>query len=73
MFVLLICEVTLEEGFFEGVRALHTTVIRAADQREVGNLVRIRAPKSTDAANFAEMLRFPTLLLGARSRYKVFH
>ena len=37
---------------------MHTTVIRAADQREVGNLVRIRAPKSTDAANFAEMLRF---------------
>ena len=53
---------TFREGFFEGVWALHTTVIIAADQREVGNLVRIRAPKSTDAANFAEMLRFLTLL-----------
>ena len=58
---------------FEGVWAVHTTVIRAANQREVGNLVRIRAPKSTDAVNLAEMLRFPTLLLQARSRYKVFH
>ena len=37
---------------------MHTTVIRAADQREVGNLVRNRAPKSTDAANFAEMFCF---------------
>ena len=58
---------------FEGVWAVHTTVIRAADQREVGNLVRIRAPKSTDAGNFAEMLRFPTLLSETRFRCKVFH
>ena len=28
---------------------MHTTVIRAADQREVGNLVRIRAPKNLRA------------------------
>ena len=41
---------------------MHTTAIRAADQREVGNLARIRAPKSTDAANVAEMLRFPAFL-----------
>ena len=32
---------------FEGVWALHTTVIRAADQREVGNLV--RKPRSKTA------------------------
>ena len=59
-------------SLFEGVWALHTTVIRAADQREVGNLVRIRAPKSTDAANFAEMLRFPTFLLAYLSRHTRF-
>ena len=52
---------------------MHTTVIRAADQREVGNLVGISAPKSTGAGNFAEMLRFPTLLSAPRFRYKVFH
>ena len=51
------------EILFEGVWALHTTVIRASDQREVGKLVRNRAPKSADAGNFAEMLCFPTLLL----------
>ena len=53
---------------FEGVWAVHTTVIRAADQREVGNLVRNRAPKSTDVGKFAEMLRFPALLSNARSQ-----
>ena len=37
--------ITSMEFFFEGVWALHTTVIIAADQREVGNLLRIRAPK----------------------------
>ena len=58
---------------FEGVWAVHTTVIRAADQREVGNLVRNRAPKTTGGIKFAEMLCFPTNLLARRSRYKVFH
>ena len=52
---------------------MHTTVIRAADQREVGNLARTRAPKSTDVDNFALMLRFPTLLSDSRFRRKVFH
>ena len=42
-------------SYFEGVWALHTTVIRAADQREVGNLVRTRALKSTGIINVAEM------------------
>ena len=50
------------DDLFEGVWAVHTTVIRAADQREVGNLVRNRAPKTTDAGKFAEMLCFPTNL-----------
>ena len=61
------------KSLFEGVWALHTTVIIAADQREVGNLVRIRAPKSTGAVKIAEMLRFPRLLSSYRSRCKVFH
>ena len=60
-------------NLFEGVWAVHTTVIRAADQREVGNLVRNRAPKSTGAGNFAKMLRFPTLLSENLGQYKVFH
>ena len=51
----------------------HTTIIIAADQREVGNLVRTRAPKSTHAVNFAQMLRFPTLLSEYRPRCKTFH
>ena len=58
---------------FEGVWAVHTTVIRAADQREVGNLVRHRAPKSTGVKIFVEMLCFPTLLSEYRFQYKVFH
>ena len=36
---------------------MHTTVIRAAGQCEIGNLVRDRAPKRPDAANFAEMFQ----------------
>ena len=51
---------------------MHTTVIRAADQRDVGNLARIRAHKSIGTGNFAEMLRFPTLLLVPVFRCKVF-
>ena len=58
---------------FEGVWAVHTTVIRAADQREVGNVVRNRAPKTPDGPNFAEMLRFPTLESKMVGQYKVFH
>ena len=58
---------------FEGVWACPTTVIRAADQREVGNVVRNRAPKTPDAPNFAEMLRFPTRELKTVGQYKVFH
>ena len=37
---------------FEGVWALHTTVIIAADQREVGNLVRGRASKIARRGQF---------------------
>ena len=58
---------------FEGIWALHTTVIRAADLREARNLVRNRAPKSTHAANFAEMFCFPTNLSAYAGPYKVFH
>ena len=52
---------------------MHTTVIRAADQREVGNVVRNRAPKKPDVANFAEMVCFPRDLSESVFRYKVFH
>ena len=62
----------MQGRYFEGVWALHTAVIIAADQREVGNLVRTRAPKSTDVINFLEMLRFPTLRLAYRFQYKFF-
>ena len=62
-----------EGASFEGVWAEHTTVIRAADLREVGNLVRIRASKIAGVTNFAEMLRFPRLLSAYVFRCKVFH
>ena len=43
---------------FEGVWAVHTTVIRVAEWREAENLVRNRIPERTDIPIFAELLVF---------------
>ena len=52
------------KALFEGVWAVHTTVIRAADLREDGMGVGKRTSRDgTDVPNFALVLRFPTLLL----------
>ena len=51
---------------------MHTTVIRAADLREVGNMVRNRAPKTTDVKNDAKMFCSPTLLSENRFQCNVF-
>ena len=52
---------------------MHTTVIRAADQRDDGKVAGSCAPKSDPGDNFALVLRFPTLLSETLSRCGLSH